>query len=84
MLVADCSSKFRRKQLSLLNDLVAFDDFIFGQQGPASDKFFVRRFYSHRDDLLSQLFKFINESDLDQSNELQIREFSIQVIFYLH
>jgi len=71
MIVADANVKFRRKQLALLHDLLMYDDFIFGQdQGPQADKFFVRRFYSHRDDLIAQLIHLIKDSDLEQSNEL--------------
>jgi len=49
--IGDYSSRFQRKLLSLLNDLCTYDDFIFGQE-PNGDKFFVRRFFTHRDDLI--------------------------------
>ena len=43
-----------------------YDDFIFGEE-KNGDKFFVRRFCSHRDDLLKKLVKLLVESDLGAS-----------------
>ena len=44
----------QKKVLMLLNDLVMNDDRIFGNDA-TGDKFFVRRFFTHRDDVLNQL-----------------------------
>jgi hypothetical protein len=60
--------RFRKKIIMLLNDLVMYDDHIFGNE-PNGDKFYVRRFYTHRDDVILRLLSFVTGSDLDNMQE---------------
>jgi hypothetical protein len=48
--------------LQLLNDLLMNDDTIFGLEANG-DKFYVRRFMSHKEDVIQKLLKNITESD---------------------
>ncbi len=50
----DFSLRMRKKVLMLLNDLVMNDDRIFGNDA-TGDKYFVRRFFTHRDDVINKL-----------------------------
>jgi len=67
----------------LTNDLVINDDMIFGND-PNGDRFFVRRFFTHKDEVIKKLLKNILESDVDNIQELQLREYSLRVLFCLH
>lgn len=56
---------------------------IFGNE-PNGDKCYVRRYFTHRDDVIKKLLDNVCLSDLDQRQELQLREYSLKVLFYLH
>lgn len=59
------SLRFHKKQLQLLYDLVINDDMIFGNE-PNGDKCYVRRYFTHRDDVIKKLLDNVLLSDLDQ------------------
>lgn len=65
LLLEEATPRFRRKQLSLLQDLVMYDDFIVPH-----DKQFVRKFCCDQTALITKLVDIIVESDLDKSQEL--------------
>lgn len=80
---AEYPLRFTKKVLQLTNDLVINDDMIFGND-PNGDRFFVRRFFTHKDEVIRKLLKNILESDVDNKQELQLREYSLRVLFCLH
>jgi len=45
-----------------------YDDNIFGSE-PNGDKFYVRRFYSHRDDVVKKLLSNVVQSTLENMQE---------------
>lgn len=59
------------------------DDRIFGDE-PNGDRFYVRRYFTHRDDVLNKLINNFTNSDLSNTQELQLREYSIKLLFWLH
>lgn len=67
----------------MLNDLLLNDDSIFGME-PNGDRFYVRRFMSHKEDVIQKLLKNILESDHQNSQSLSIREYSLKILFWLH
>jgi len=83
LLCSDHALRFRKKILMLFGDLVQYDDNIFGTE-PNGDKFYVRRFYSHRDDVILRLMSYTTTSDLDNMQEQQMRQLSLRILFSLH
>ena len=79
----DLTLKLQKRVLQLLNDLLMNDDSIFGLE-PNGDRFYVRRFISHKDDLIQKLLNNILESDLENGQTLQLREYSLRILFWLH
>jgi len=67
----------------LLNDLLMNDDSIFGLE-PNGDRFYVRRFISHKEEVIQKLLKNLIQSDLDNGQTLQLREYSLRILFWLH
>lgn len=61
-LLEEATTRYRRKQLSLLHDLVMYDDFILPH-----DKQFVRKFWCDKEELVRRLVDIIVESDLEKS-----------------
>lgn len=45
------------------------DDRIFGDE-PNGDRFYVRRYFTHRDDVLNKLINNFTNSDLSNTQEL--------------
>lgn len=48
----------------MTNDLVINDDMIFGND-QNGDRFFVRRFFTHKDEVIKKLLKNVLGSDVD-------------------
>ena len=61
--------KLQKRVLQLLNDLLMNDDSIFGLE-PNGDKFYVRRFMSHKEDVIKKLIKNVVESDHENGQTL--------------
>jgi hypothetical protein len=61
--------RLQRRVLQLLNDLLMNDDSIFGTE-PNGDRFYVRRFISHKEDVIQRLIRNIVESDTQNSQTL--------------
>ena len=53
----------------MLNDLLMNDDSIFGLE-PNGDKFYVRRFMSHKEEVIKKLIKNVVESDHENGQTL--------------
>ena len=60
----NASLKLKKRALFLLADLLAYDEHIMGK------KFFVRTFFTHRNDVIDHVIRNVKESDLDFTAEL--------------
>ena len=72
------SLRLKKRALFLLSDLLAYDEHIMGTS------FFVRTFFTHRNDVIDQVIRYVRESDLDFTPELQLREYSLNILYYLY
>ena len=83
LICQDLTLRLQKRVLQLLNDLLMNDDSIFGPE-QNGDRFYVRRFFSHKEDVLQKLLTNITESDLGNGQTLQLREYSLRILFWLH
>ena len=79
LLLSDCSIRYRRKQLSLLVDLLMFDQYIIPE-----NKLHTRQYFGGNGDVVEKLLEIVDTTGFDVYPEIQVRELALKCLFYIY